>query len=101
MNPNAVFKAYDIRGRSDTGELDFDLYELVGNAFARLLETPVIAVGRDSRTSSFGFFDALTRGITAAGTDVVDLGEVPTDVVYFYSGAHDVPGAMITASHTP
>ena len=101
MNPNAVFKAYDIRGRSDTGELDFDLYELVGNAFARLLETPVIAVGRDSRTSSFGFFDALTRGITAAGTDVVDLGEVPTDVVYFYSGAHDVPGAMITASHNP
>jgi len=41
------------------------------------------------------------RGITEAGADVVDLGEVPTDVVYFYSGRYEVPGAMITASHNP
>lgn len=101
MNPHAVFKAYDIRGRSDTRDLDSDLYELVGNAFARLVETRAIAVGRDTRTSSPEFFEALARGINAAGTDVVDLGEVPTDVVYFYSGAHDMPGAMITASHNP
>lgn len=101
MNPHAVFKAYDIRGRSDTRDLDSDLYELVGNAFARLMETPAIAVGRDTRASSPEFFEALARGINAAGTDVVDLGEVPTDVVYFYSGAHEMPGAMITASHNP
>ncbi len=101
MNPHAVFKAYDIRGRSDIGELDADLYELAGNAFARLVDAPAIAVGRDCRSSSPEFFAALTRGIAAAGTDVIDLGEVPTDLVYYYSGANDVPGAMITASHNP
>ena len=101
MNPGAVFKAYDIRGRTDTGDLDERLYELVGSALVELLEPPRIAVGRDCRPSSPGFFDALTRGITGAGTDVVDLGEVPTDAVYYYSGAEGVPGAVITASHNP
>ncbi|MGH8947112.1 MAG: phosphomannomutase/phosphoglucomutase [Acidimicrobiia bacterium] len=101
MNPGAVFKAYDIRGRTDTGDLDERLYELVGSALVQLLEPPRIAVGRDCRPSSPGFFDALARGITAAGSDVVDVGEVPTDAVYYYSGAEGVPGAVITASHNP
>jgi phosphomannomutase len=101
MDPGAVFKAYDIRGRTDTGELDERLYELVGSALVELLETPRIAVGRDCRPSSPEFFDALAKGITEAGADVVDLGEVPTDAVYYYSGARGVPGAMITASHNP
>jgi phosphomannomutase len=46
-------------------------------------------------------FQGLVEGLTGAGADVVDLGEVPTDLVYFYSGKHGVPGAMITASHNP
>lgn len=101
MKPTVAFKAYDIRGRADTGEVDAQLYELTGNAFARLLAAPVIAVGRDCRTTSQNFFDALAHGMTTAGADVIDLGEVPTDVVYYYSGAKGVPGAMITASHNP
>jgi phosphomannomutase len=39
--------------------------------------------------------------MTRAGADVIDLGQVPTDLVYFYSGKHEVPGAIITASHNP
>ena len=101
MKPDAVFKAYDIRGRSDTGELDADLYELTGNAFAAMIGAPIIAVGRDCRSTSAEFSAALTRGVNAAGVDVVDLGEVPTDVVYYYSGANEMPGAMVTASHNP
>ena len=97
----AAFKAYDIRGRTDTGEIDAELYELTGNAFARLLDPSEVAVGRDCRPSSQPFFEALAHGITTAGSDVIDLGEVPTDVVYHFSGANDVPGAMITASHNP
>lgn len=96
-----MFKAYDIRGRTDTGQLDKRLYELVGSALVALLGAPRIAVGRDVRPSSPGFFRALTNGITTAGADVVDIGEVPTDAVYYYSGARQMPGAMITASHNP
>lgn len=101
MKPEVVFKAYDVRGRTDNGELDDRLYELVGSGLVSLVGGPAIAVGRDCRPTSRGFFESMARGITAAGVDVIDLGEVPTDAVYFYSGRHQVPGAMITASHNP
>jgi phosphomannomutase len=101
MDPQSVFKAYDIRGRTDNGEVDAELFRLVGGAFVALVETEAIAVGRDCRESSAGLFDALVAGMTRAGADVVDLGEVPTDLVYFYSGKYELPGAIITASHNP
>jgi phosphomannomutase len=100
MDPS-VFKAYDVRGRVDTGELTPELFESIGAGFAVLTGAGEIAVGRDCRESSSSLFEGLAAGITGAGAGVVDLGEVPTDVVYFYSGAQDVPGAIITASHNP
>lgn len=96
-----VFKAYDIRGRTDNGELDESLARDVGGAFARLMEASQIAVGWDCRLSSPGLSKALIEGITAQGVDVLALGEVPTDVVYYVSGSRRIPGAMITASHNP
>ena len=101
MSPDSVFKAYDVRGRTDNGELTPDLYRKIGGAFVSLVDTDEIAVGRDCRESSEALFAALVDGITGAGADVVDLGLVPTDLVYFYSGKNSVPGAMITASHNP
>jgi phosphomannomutase len=101
MTLDSVFKAYDIRGRTDIGELTPELFEQIGGAFADLVGVGEIAVGRDCRESSMALFRALVDGINAAGADVVDLGEVPTDLVYFYSGRHSVPGAVITASHNP
>ncbi len=101
MSQASVFKAYDIRGRTDNGDLNADLFHEVGNVFARMVGGDTIAVGRDCRASSDELFDGLVEGITDAGVDVVDLGEVPTDLVYFYSGKNDVPGAIITASHNP
>ena len=97
----AVFKAYDIRGRTDTGELDEGLARQVGAAFAVEVAQSPIAVGRDCRLSSPGLAAAFIEGVTSYGTDVLDIGEVATDIVYYVSGARDVPGVMITASHNP
>jgi phosphomannomutase len=101
MNPDAVFKAYDIRGRTDIGELDAELFRKTGHAFVTLFQAEEVAVGRDVRESSPGLFAGLAEGINQAGSDVIDLGEVPTDLVYFYTGKYSVPGAIITASHNP
>ncbi len=101
MEPETVFKAYDVRGRADNGELDEELFELIGHALVGVLQAECVAIGRDCRASSPAFAAALARGLTAAGSDVVDLGEVPTDAVYYYSGAQQVHGAVITASHNP
>lgn len=101
MDPHAVFKAYDVRGRTDNGQLDEELYRGVGVALVETLGATQIAVGRDCRHTSESFAAALAEGAVSAGGDVIDVGEVPTDAVYFYSGAERVHGAVVTASHNP
>jgi phosphomannomutase len=98
---SGIFKAYDIRGRTDIGELHPELAEAVGGAFARLVGSSKIAVGRDCRESSPALAAALMKGINSQGVGVLDLGEVATDTVYYVSGSRQVPGAMVTASHNP
>lgn len=97
----SVFKAYDVRGRTDSGQITPDLYEAIGGAMVSVLDAPAIAIGRDCRESSPLLFEALARGAMNAGAKVIDLGEVPTDAVYYYSGATNTAGAIITASHNP
>ncbi len=101
MDLDAVFKAYDIRGRTDIGELDAGLAHDIGAAFAIMVGAASIAVGQDCRASSPALSDALVDGILEQGVDVVRLGEVATDTVYYVSGSRQVPGVMITASHNP
>lgn len=98
---SGVFKAYDIRGRTDLGELTPELARGVGGAFAILTGASAIAVGRDCRASSPAIAGALIEGITSQGTAVVELGEVATDCVYYVSGSQSMPGVMVTASHNP
>ena len=90
-----------MRGRADTGELDEELYRRAGVALVERLGAETVAVGRDCRPTSPMFAAALISGIRAAGGDVVDVGEVPTDAIYYYSGARQVHGAVVTASHNP
>jgi phosphomannomutase len=95
-----IFKAYDVRGVVPD-QLDDDVARRIGAAFARWAGAPRIAVGRDCRLSSPSLAAALTDGINSQGADVIDLGLVSTDLLYFVSGDLDVPGVAITASHNP
>jgi phosphomannomutase len=96
-----VFKAYDIRGIYPD-ELDEAGAYAVGRAYVDEFEPRVIAVGRDMRVSSPAMADAVIRGAAEAGADVVDVGLVGTEMVYFAVGALELEGGiMVTASHNP
>jgi phosphomannomutase len=96
-----VFKAYDIRGIYP-GELDEAGAYAVGRAYVDEFEPRVIAVGRDMRVSSPAMADAVIRGAAESGAEVVDLGLVGTEMVYFAVGALELEGGiMVTASHNP
>jgi phosphomannomutase len=95
-----IFKAYDVRGVYPS-QFDEDAAYRIGGAFARFADGDAVLVGRDMRTSGEPLSNAFIRGVTEAGRDVIDLGLVSTDLVYFASGARDLPGAMFTASHNP
>ena len=95
-----IFKAYDIRGVVPD-ELDEEVAESVGAAFARLTGARAIVIVHDMRTSSGPLADAFARGVTGQGADVVAAGLGSTDMLYYASGSLDLPGAMITASHNP
>jgi len=98
---NTVIKAYDIRG-TYPDQLNEDLAYRIGKALSDFLLHASIAVGRDMRASSPALHDALIRGITEQGSDVIDVGLCSTDMVYFACGKYGYGGGiMITASHNP
>ena len=104
-DPSAVFLAYDIRGLVPE-PLDADLARRIGGAFARLVrrrepDTGRVVLGRDMRESGVELAGAFADGVTAEGLNVVDLGLVSTDLLYFASGHLNAPGAVFTASHNP
>jgi len=97
----AVFKAYDIRGLY-RDELDEDGAYLVGRAYVEHFEPRAIAVGRDMRLSSPAMAAAFVEGAADAGADVLDIGLVGTEMVYFAVVELGLDGgACITASHNP
>ncbi len=102
--PDSIFKAYDIRGISGE-ELTAQLACAVGRAVADFLPDPgPVVVGRDMRTDSKDFADAVIRGLVEQGRDVWDIGLVTTDMVYFSAGRFEdsvAGGVMVTASHNP
>jgi len=96
----SIVKAYDIRGVVPD-QLDEDVAEAVGAAFATLTGAAAIVTMHDMRTSSGPLADAFGRGAAAQGADVLAAGLGSTDMLYYGSGDLDVPGAMVTASHNP
>lgn len=100
MDLGAIFKAYDVRG-TYPDQLDEVTSHGIGAAFARFSGSSTIIVGRDMRLSSEPLARAFIEGANGQGVDVVDIGLVSTDALYFASGRYELPGAMFTASHNP
>ena len=96
-----VFKAYDVRGIYPD-ELDEEGAYAIGRAYVEQFEPEQIAVGRDMRLSAPSMSQAVMAGAADAGAEVLDLGLVGTEMVYFAVGALELDGGIaVTASHNP
>ena len=104
MIAESIFKAYDIRGIVDD-TLTVEAVELIGKAYgseAQAQSQQAVVIARDGRLSSPKIADALSRGLRSTGCDVIDIGMVPTPVLYFATHVLKTgTGIMITGSHNP
>lgn len=101
FDQSTIFKAYDIRG-TVPDQLDADLAYKVGRALVLFLQPEHVAVGHDMRVSGASLATAMIDGIRDQGADVIDLGLVSSDALYFAVGQYGYDaGVMITASHNP
>lgn len=102
QNLDSVFHAYDVRGQ-DPEELNEEFFEALGKAFVTYLSAKKIVIGNDIRNSSEAYKNAFAKGARSLGCDVVDLGEIATEMIYFATGKdHSFDGgATVTASHNP
>jgi phosphomannomutase len=107
--PPEIFKAYDVRGLYGE-EIDGDVAEAVGRAFARVLSGLVgkptadlrIGLGRDMRLTAPELAARYRDGMVAEGAHVIDAGMVGSEMLYWLVGSRDLDGGlMCTASHNP
>lgn len=100
----SVFKAYDIRGIVPEA-LNPEFARALGRALAASATAhglSTLVVGRDGRLSSPALSDALQEGILDGGVDTIDVGQVPTPLVYYATHAYKTgAGIAITGSHNP
>ena len=101
MDKLTCFKAYDIRGQLGT-ELDESVAYRIGRAYAEFLKPKNVVLGGDIRLTSESLKAALSEGIRHAGADVLDIGMVGTEQVYFATSHLQADGGIeVTASHNP
>jgi len=103
INPE-IFRQYDIRGIVDE-DLTQETVELLGKgigSYFRKNKSRKVALGRDCRLSSPLFSEALAKGLLSSGCQIVDLGVIPTPLLYFtmYQKKMEA-GVIITGSHNP
>lgn len=101
MSELTCFKAYDIRGQLGT-ELNEEIAYRIGRAYAEFLKPKSVVLGGDVRLTSEALKSALADGIRDTGADVVDIGMVGTEEVYFATSFLKADGGIeVTASHNP
>jgi len=106
INPE-IFREYDIRGIADK-DLPNDVVERIAKAYGTYVqeqskkETIDIVIGRDNRLSSERIKNALVKGILSIGCNIIDIGIVPTPVLYYAIQHYKKDGGvMVTGSHNP
>jgi phosphomannomutase len=96
-----AFKAYDVRGVVPS-EVNAEMAYRVGRVFAAMFAAEKVVVGHDIRLSGRELVDALTEGLRHGGSDVIDIGQCGTEMIYFATAHLDADGGiMVTASHNP
>ncbi|MGE5343315.1 MAG: phosphomannomutase/phosphoglucomutase [Candidatus Omnitrophota bacterium] len=100
MNYN-IFHAYDIRGVYPT-QIDEESVYQIAMGYASIFKPKTVAVGMDARLSSPSLKESLIRGLVDSGIDVIDIGKVTTDMIYFAVGFYNYSGGIVvSASHNP
>lgn len=100
-NLKSIFKAYDVRGIYPD-QINESIVKQIGIAYATINKPKVVAVGQDVRAHGADLKEALIDGLTSAGVDVVDIGVITTDQLYFAVGHYKYDGGIsVTASHNP
>ncbi len=100
-----IVKAYDVRG-TYPDQINAEVCRALGRGFGVFItesepETTSIVIARDMRPSGPELVAAFAEGAMSQGLDVVDVGLGSTDLLYYASGAWNMPGVMFTASHNP
>jgi phosphomannomutase len=101
MLASSVFKAYDVRGIVPD-DLDAEGAYRLGRAYVAAFEPATMAIGHDMRLTSPELAEAAAAGAAKQGADVVELGEIGTEMLYFAVGEYGYEGGIqVTASHNP
>jgi phosphomannomutase len=100
MDP-IIFKAYDVRGIYPA-QIDEDAVYKIAQAYAKFLNPKTVALGRDVRVSGAKLWEAAKQGLLDHGVNVVDIGVISTDMLYFAVANYGYDGGItISASHNP
>jgi phosphomannomutase len=101
MTDESIFKAYDIRGVYPD-QIDEEAAYKIAQAYAKLFEPKAVVLGRDVRLSGPALWEAAKNGFIDHGVDVVDIGVITTDMMYFAVANYGYDGGItISASHNP
>jgi phosphomannomutase len=96
----AIFKAYDIRGIYGEN-LNEEIAGLIAKGFVSVIKPTTVIVGRDGRVSGPSLTDSIIKALTGVGVNVINIGQVSTDMYYYACALKKLPGIMVTASHNP
>ncbi len=96
----SIFHAYDIRGIYPE-QINPEIAYKIAQAYAKFAQPKTVVIGRDVRLSGPALFEAMKNGLINHGVDVIDIGVISTDMIYFVSGEYGYDALIISASHNP